>query len=288
MVIPGFGVIPLKVGVAPGTTTMTLGDAPRGFREQCIPTMPVTSLVAALQKRAAAPVAPAIKPKTAERWNPYASEAELTGNHTLGLILTPNGYTPGQPPWEIVGVYGDAYGRRGCDPQHNQNGEEGFYWDTPLGDGVEGDSGLGRGIPTDAQMSHEYGWTPDKGDGYMPVVNQMLPTADGRLLPLPWVPPNGWNPAGRSGPRWAWGTGPLQAAAGLPMAIPMATTKTMANVQAMTSAVAPTTAQGAPATETPPVDYNAKMYNIAKWGLIISAGVAAVTVVDRIFRRRGE
>jgi hypothetical protein len=131
--------------------------------------------------------------------NPYGSEAEFKGG--LGYIITPTGYTPGRVPWEVVGLYTDSKGRRGCDPQHNERGEAGFYYDTQLG-------GLGRGMPTDAQMSVQHGWTPTFGPGYMPVVDQMVPTADGRLLPLPWVPPDGWNPAGRSGPASAWGRKP--------------------------------------------------------------------------------
>lgn len=189
-------VIPKKVGVAAGTTTLHLG-APPSAGESCLYYGPVNTMGSRWTPQTIGPATP-MQQANAYQGNPYASEAEFTGHAGLGYIITPNGYTPGQVPWEVVGVYGDSYGRRGCDPQHNERGEAGFYYD----------SQLGRGMPTDAQMSVQHGWTPTYGPGYMDVVNQMVPTADGKLLPLPWVPPDGWNPAGRSGPAWAWGRKP--------------------------------------------------------------------------------
>lgn len=192
-------VIPKRVGVAPGTTTLQLG-APPSKGESCLYYGPVNTMGSGGAVQASAAETAAAMRSVPN--NPYGSEAELKGRGGLGYIITPNGYTPGQVPWEVVGLYTDAYGRRGCDPQHYERGEAGFYYDTQLG------GGLGRGMPTDAQMSVQHGWTPTFGPGYMDVVNQMVPTADGKLLPLPWVPPDGWNPAGRSGPAWAWGRKP--------------------------------------------------------------------------------
>jgi hypothetical protein len=204
-------VIPKRVGVAPGTTTLQLG-APPSKGESCLYYGSVNTMgsgwpAAAMATAAGMPSTAAATAAVARggAQNPYASEAELKGlrGGGLGYIITPTGYTPGKVPWEVVGLYTDANGRRGCDPQHYERGEAGFYFDTPLG-------GLGRGMPTDAQMSIQNGWTPTFGPGYMPVDHQMVPTADGRLLPLPWVPPDGWNPAGNSGPAWAWGRKPSQ------------------------------------------------------------------------------
>jgi len=100
----------------------------------------------------------------------------------LGFILAPLGQeVAGQYPNEI----GYSYGGNGqflCpfDPQFNQNGEQGLYFDTQLGD-----------IPTDAELSTAYGYTPE--------VSGWIAAQEGYFTG-PWVPPGGWNPAGAYGP----------------------------------------------------------------------------------------
>ena len=100
----------------------------------------------------------------------------------LGFIVAPFGQIPGAYPSPIAYSYG-GNGKYLCpaDPQFNQRGEHGFYYDTPLG-----------AIPTDAELSKNYGYTP---------VTSGWVTAKEGYFPSPWNPPNGWNPAGAYGPQ---------------------------------------------------------------------------------------
>jgi hypothetical protein len=103
----------------------------------------------------------------------------------LGFILAPLGQkVPGQFPNEINYAYGGA-GTYLCppDPQWNQNGEQGLYYDTRLG-------GLGD-IPTDAELARNYGYTP--------VTSAWINAKEG-FFPAPWRTPGGWDPAGAYGP----------------------------------------------------------------------------------------
>lgn len=107
----------------------------------------------------------------------------------LGIILSPLGVkTPRQYPNEIGYTYGGS-GEYLCpfDPQFNTLGERGWYFDTQFG----GLNGLDFAIPTDAELSTVYQYTPVEGgwvagkEGY---------------FPSNWIPPSGWNPAGPYGP----------------------------------------------------------------------------------------
>lgn len=183
-------IIRRTVGVSPGTTTIALGGS---WCESCIPPQrPIQ----------AGPMIPGYPSNWTEiglgpaatmgPTNPYASEAELRGirGGGLGLIPVPYGYQPGVPSGEVVGTYVDSQGRRGCDPQHNEYGEEGHYYDTKLG----GNPGFARAMPTDAELA--------TGSNYTPVNSQWIKDASGRMWPLPWMPPNGWDVnAGRAGPQ---------------------------------------------------------------------------------------
>jgi hypothetical protein len=104
----------------------------------------------------------------------------------LGFILAPLGQeVPGQYPNQIEDAIGGS-GSYLCppDPQFNQNGEAGLYYDTALG-------GLGDGgIPTDAELAKVYGYTP--------VIGGWINAAEG-YFPAPWIPPGGWNAAGGAG-----------------------------------------------------------------------------------------
>jgi hypothetical protein len=102
----------------------------------------------------------------------------------LGFILAPLGQqVPGQYPNEINYAYGGAGSfLEPPDPQFNTRGEQGFYFDTPLG---------GPAIPTDAELARNYGYTPVQA-GWI--------NAKEGFFPGPWRPPGGWNPAGQYGP----------------------------------------------------------------------------------------
>lgn len=96
------------------------------------------------------------------------------------MILTPSRGYP-----EITRTYGGS-GTYLCpeDPYQYQRGEAGFYHDTHLG----------QTVPTDAELSKTYGYTPYN---YGWVNGRM---ADGRpaYYPGAWVPPNGWTPGPRA------------------------------------------------------------------------------------------
>lgn len=102
----------------------------------------------------------------------------------LGFIVNPLGVkVPGQFPAEINYTgSGDQY-LCPFDPQWNQRGEQGMYYDTPLG---------GPAIPTDAELATVYGYTP--------VMAGWIKAKEG-YFPGPWRPPGGWNPAGKWGPQ---------------------------------------------------------------------------------------
>jgi hypothetical protein len=126
---------------------------------------------------------------------------------SLGVVLTPFGQIPGAPPWEV----GYSYGGNGTylcpdDPQYNQRGEPGLYYDTRLGGAKRSNwltrridrkvrkklAGLGHSIPTDFDLAPTY--------GYVPVTDGFVAAKEG-FQPGTWIPPNGWNPAGAYGPQ---------------------------------------------------------------------------------------
>lgn len=104
----------------------------------------------------------------------------------LGFVVAPFGQIPGAYPSPIAYSYGGNGGYLGPpDPQFNQRGEAGHYFDTPLG-----------AIPTDAELSKTYGYTP--------VASGWVAAKEG-YFPSPWEPPNGWNAAGDYGPKMSLG-----------------------------------------------------------------------------------
>jgi hypothetical protein len=101
----------------------------------------------------------------------------------LGFIVAPLGQeVPGQYPNEINYTHGPGEYLCPFDPQWNQRGEQGMYYDTPLG---------GPAIPTDAELATVYGYTP--------VMAAWVKAKEG-YFPGPWRTPGGWNPAGKWGP----------------------------------------------------------------------------------------
>lgn len=105
------------------------------------------------------------------------------------MILTPYGRIPGSFPSEITQSAGPGPSFL-CpnDPYYYQRGEAGYYHDTQLG-------GLGQTVPTDAELSKTYGYTPwNYGWVYGTVDN----TTQRAYWPQSWVPPNGWAPGPRA------------------------------------------------------------------------------------------
>jgi hypothetical protein len=145
---------------------------------------------------------------------------------SLGIVLAPYGQLPnGNYPYNITfsrGGDGTYLGPR--DPQFYTQGEQGYYYDTPLGDLPEYGAAqaavivrsapglitkwrmkramkrarklMGMGaIPTDAEMAYNRGYTPVES-GWIATTNQ-------GNIPGPWNPPNGWLQMGAFGPRIA-------------------------------------------------------------------------------------
>lgn len=120
----------------------------------------------------------------------------------LGIVLAPYGHIPGAFPSAINYSTG-GNGTFLCpdDPQFNQKGESGFFFDTQLGAIVKPNwftrqrykramkkLGLGQ-IPTDAELATVRGYTP--------VESGWVATADPTAYrPGPWVPPSGAPPGG--------------------------------------------------------------------------------------------
>lgn len=115
----------------------------------------------------------------------------------LGIVLAPYGQIPGAFPSAINYSTG-GNGTFLCpnDPQFNQRGESGYYYDTQLGAVVKPGLftrlrfkramrklGLGQ-IPTDAELATVR--------GYMPVESGWVATANPKAsIPGPWFPPSG-------------------------------------------------------------------------------------------------
>lgn len=109
----------------------------------------------------------------------------------LGITPTPYGKLPnGAPPYTILFQYGGAYPQL-CpeDPQHYNQDDAGYYYDTHLGAPKLGIwhrlkaklSGLGA-IPTDFELA--------KVRGYLPVESGWIRTTTGYQTG-PWTPPSG-------------------------------------------------------------------------------------------------
>lgn len=116
----------------------------------------------------------------------------------LGLILAPYGKIPGAYPSEISYSYG-GNGTFLCppDPQFNTRGEQGLYYDTALG-GIKTwwakrkmRKMLGA-IPSDFDLATVYQYTP---------VASAWTASKEAYWPGTWMPPNGWNYAGKYGPQ---------------------------------------------------------------------------------------
>lgn len=125
-----------KVGVAPGTTTIQLGDcSPAMAQKQARAMNKIATFTTAAVKRAA-------------RWfNPYGTMEDLRGMYRvpgrrppLGLVLNNEPIMAGKDYPYACGDY---------DKQYHQYGEPGLFYDTSLG-----------GTPTDLQLSRVFGWMP--------------------------------------------------------------------------------------------------------------------------------
>lgn len=113
----------------------------------------------------------------------------------LGIILAPYGKIPGAYPSEISRTTHGGVPLCPPDPQYNQRGEVGFFYDTPLGGASTRRVPLGRtlaDIPNDFEIARVRGTlTPNEG---------WVATQQG-AYPGPWVPPAGWRPTGSTGVR---------------------------------------------------------------------------------------
>lgn len=148
----------------------------------------------------------------------------------LGIVLTSYGQNPDgtSPPFTVNYASVNRHNNL-CppDPQFNTRGEQGMYYDTPLGG--FGQSKLGRkiarwkinhtrrlmglgDIPTDAELARVRGYTP--------VQSGWINTADHRFVTGPWIPPNGQDYSGTPAPIALHGLRGLRddAAAALPLA----------------------------------------------------------------------
>lgn len=148
--------------------------------------------------------------RTAYVESPYADLVSLKGpgnllrrlvqrlkTRQLGLILAPYGDISPLPYSEIADVENNVhYQCAPYDPQYNQRGEPGYYYDTPLGNGFakhgvvgQGLAGSGLGaLPTDLQLSRIYGYTP-LVNGWVP--GKYINAPGATWTQAPWTPPDG-------------------------------------------------------------------------------------------------
>jgi len=121
---------------------------------------------------------------------------QLLRRHTnLGIVLAPYGDISPLMYSEISATMQNIHHQCGpFDPQYMQNGEAGYYYDTPLGSAQStwqqwkakwfGAPNLGNvSPPSDLQLSRIYGYTPQMSS-YVPFKNVTWTIA-------PWTPPNG-------------------------------------------------------------------------------------------------
>jgi len=120
----------------------------------------------------------------------------------FGITPTPYGQVPGAYPSGILLSVGGrgTFMQPNYDQQFNTRGEPGYYTDTPLGAPKVGWLAKLRGkfmvralgavpsIPTDAELSSRYQFTPVHGG--------WVSTDDGYAIPSPWLPPNGYRADG--------------------------------------------------------------------------------------------
>lgn len=103
----------------------------------------------------------------------------------LGVVLTPYGHIPGSFPAAVSFNYKGATSfAPPFDPQWNERGEAGYYYDTQLGSTQRMKIGLGN-APTDFELSRRY--------GYMPVNHGWTLTHQGYQQGA-WLPPDGAYP----------------------------------------------------------------------------------------------
>jgi hypothetical protein len=150
------------VGVAPGTTTIQLGDCnPAQARKQRKLFFKAAQVLLATKQRIG-------------RWfNPYATVEDLKGG--LGIVLAPHGDVSPSPYAEVVMAtknYGPgAYCGTG-DKQYYTHGSPAMYHDT-----------LGA-VPSDLQLSRVFGFMPFMNGG-------LIPFKETAWSPPPWYPPHG-------------------------------------------------------------------------------------------------
>lgn len=103
---------------------------------------------------------------------------------SLGVVLTPYGHIPGSFPTGITSSYkGATTWAPPFDPQWNERGEAGYYYDTQLGS-PRRLNGLGQ-VPNDFELARRYGYLP---------VNSGWVVGDKGYQAGGWLPPDGGYP----------------------------------------------------------------------------------------------
>lgn len=176
----------MRVGVAPGTTTIVLTgpttpcENPARERWQRVMLAPPGKVGALSMLRQAAPGTQLCGPGPAYGMDQTlgCSRRPVAG---LGYLVTPAGYNQAGPSGQIVA----ATGRQYCEnpPRMESRGPSYRWQETAVyeADGAPVDN-LGA-VPTDIQLSSQYGFTP--------VSSQWVNFKEGTWAPLPWSPPGG-------------------------------------------------------------------------------------------------
>jgi hypothetical protein len=171
-------------------------------------TTPTTVSVTAKDKALVSTAEPSAARRVVAAFSPYGTFESMKGasvgsrlrqllrRHTnLGIVLSPHGDISPLMYSEISATMQNIHYQCGpFDPQYTQNGEAGYYYDTPLGSAKStwqrwkakwfGAPGLGNvSPPSDLQLSRIYGYTPQMSS-YVPFQNVTWTIA-------PWTPPNG-------------------------------------------------------------------------------------------------
>jgi hypothetical protein len=187
--------LPMSVGVAPGTTTMTLAgpvgetvgcENPARVARQRYWLYPPGKFVAGVQRAGA---------RIRTVMDPYGSIEALRGGlgrvfgrrrrGDLGIVLAPYGDRSPNPSYEMVSATKDFGPGTYCTKRPERG--PGFRWwetsayepDSAAG-GINGTLGA---VPTDLQLATQYDHTP--------VISQWIPFTQGLWSPAPWIPPQG-------------------------------------------------------------------------------------------------
>lgn len=221
--------------------------------------------------------------------DPYGTIEALKGTlsgarrRRLGIVLAPYGDRSPHPSFEMVAATKDFGPQAYCTdrpergPNYRQDRTSAYEPNGVLGRlarftcrtaGVGCPTpGMGA-VPTDMQLSTQYGYTP--------VMSQWIPMKEGAYSPAPWVPPHGRPTSNDPAFMTPWGEGAAPAYRRPGIAGPMA------NVLGAETA----TADGAPPMDPATAAvHELKMHQDRMYMLgILSAGAVASTALINVFR----